>query len=102
MLKKTKYDLILADMLMPEMDGYSLLEKINADSKIHSLIIIITAHNLVDDLMRAIGLGAYDILQKPFSANRLKLTIKNAINYQNLSDKYSKLKRTVRKGPAQK
>jgi two-component system repressor protein LuxO len=89
-------------MLMPEMDGYTLLEKINADSKINTLVIVITAHNLVDDLMRAVELGAYDILQKPFTANRLKLTIKNALSYKNLFEKYSKLKRTVKKGPVPK
>ncbi len=82
-----KFDLILIDLLMPEIDGLSLFRSLKQDLPANTLIILITAHVLEQPLMAAVEEGIYDIIQKPFTANRLKLTLRNAWNYKLLLDK---------------
>ena len=85
-----RYDLILIDLLMPEVDGLSLFRSLKQDLPANTLIILITAHTLEQPLMTAVEEGIYDIIQKPFTANRLKLTIRNAWNYKLLLEKNHK------------
>jgi DNA-binding NtrC family response regulator len=87
LITATNFDLILIDLLMPEMDGLSLFRSFKQDLPANTLIILITAHTLEQPLMSAVEEGIYDIIQKPFTANRLKLTIRNAWNYKLLLDK---------------
>jgi DNA-binding response OmpR family regulator len=86
-LKKSSFELILMDILMPEMDGHTLLRKMKKELNIDTPIVILTAHGPHDNLMTVIDEGAYDILQKPFTTNRLKLTIKNTLLHKALLDK---------------
>ncbi|KAF5431796.1 two-component system, NtrC family, response regulator [Candidatus Methanophagaceae archaeon] len=86
-LKKDNFEVILIDMLMPEMDGHTLLKKMKEELKIETPIVVVTAHGASDNLMKMIDDGAYDILQKPFSTNRLKLTLRNALIHKNLVEK---------------
>ncbi len=81
-----KFDLILIDLLMPEIDGLSLFRSLKQELPLNTLIILITAHVLEQPLMTAVEEGIYDIIQKPFTANRLRLTIRNAWNYKLLLD----------------
>ncbi|TFH03037.1 MAG: response regulator [Calditrichales bacterium] len=94
-LKTQGFDIIFIDVFMPEMDGYTLLKKMIGEYKIESPIIAVTAHGATDDLMRMITDGAYDILQKPFTGNRLKLTMRNALRYNSLLLKCKKLEKTA-------
>jgi DNA-binding NtrC family response regulator len=91
-LENRSFDLILIDMLMPKMDGRTLLRNIVNEMKIKIPIIVVTAHGPTDNLMELIKEGAYDILQKPFTTNRLKLTLHNALKHKHLSDAYDKLR----------
>ncbi len=86
-LKKNHFEVILIDILMPEMDGHTLLKKIKKELKIDTPIVVVTAHGASDNLMKVIDDGAYDILQKPFTTNRLKLTLRNALIHKDLLDK---------------
>ena len=86
-LKKDNFDVILIDMLMPEMDGHTLLKKMIDEFKIKTPVVVVTAHGASDNLMKMIDDGAYDILQKPFTTNRLKLTLRNALIHNNLVEK---------------
>ncbi len=86
-LKTNHFEVILIDILMPEMDGYTLLKKMKIELKIDTPIIVVTAHGASDNLMKMIDDGAYDILQKPFTTNRLKLTLRNALIHKDLLDK---------------
>jgi len=90
-LKKDQFDVILIDVLMPEMDGHTLLKKMKDDLKIEIPVVVVTAHGASDNLMNMIDDGAYDILQKPFTTNRLKLTIRNALLHKSLTDKCEEL-----------
>jgi CheY-like chemotaxis protein len=60
-------DLILLDVLMPEMDGYEVLEKLKQDEKTRNIpVIMMTVKCHKDDMLRAVHLGAADYLVKPF------------------------------------
>ena len=90
-LKKEQFDIVLIDILMPEMDGHTLLKKIREELKLEIPVVIVTAHGPNDNLMNMIDAGAYDILQKPFTKNRLKLTLRNALRHKTLTDKCNEL-----------
>jgi len=86
-LKSNQFEVILIDILMPEMDGYTLLKRMKEELNIATPIVVVTAHSASDNLMKMIDDGAYDILQKPFTTNRLKLTLRNALIHKALLDK---------------
>lgn len=76
-------DLVLLDMRLPEMDGMQILEKMKKYN--HDLVIImLTAYSEVNDAVKAIRLGAYDYISKPFHNDELLLTIKRVCENINM------------------
>jgi signal transduction histidine kinase/ligand-binding sensor domain-containing protein/DNA-binding response OmpR family regulator len=76
-------DLIISDVMMPEMDGFAFCEKVKGDNRTsHIKLILLTAKDLEKDKIKGLSLGADDYLVKPFQLNELKLRIKNSINQQ--------------------
>ena len=73
-IKKGKYDLILTDLKMPELDGIGLIEAISSQNDIP--IIIMTAYATKDEAIKALNLGASFFIEKPFK----KLELMNYIN----------------------
>lgn len=70
------YDLILLDILMPDMDGYEVLEKLKSNGATREIpVIMLTAVNEVESVKHCIDLGAEDYLIKPFNAVLLKSRI---------------------------
>jgi len=69
-------DLILLDIMMPEMDGYQVLAEMNADTLLREIpVIMISAVDEIDSVVRCIELGAADYLSKPFNPALLKARI---------------------------
>ena len=95
--KNSPPDLILLDLRMPgEMDGIDLLKRIKTTmSEIQ--VIILTAHGNIGSAVEAIKLGAYDYLTKPFENERLRLTIKRALESQKLTQEVLQLKTELKK-----
>lgn len=76
-LKSVKYDLIIADIMMPYISGLELIQFIRKDLKdTDTPIIIISALEYEDILLKAFRLGASDFISKPFKPNELILRIK--------------------------
>ncbi|WP_421947048.1 ATP-binding protein [Phaeodactylibacter xiamenensis] len=77
-------ELIVSDVMMPEMDGYTLLEKIKAHADWQQLpVIMLTARSAEEDKLQALRMGVDDYLLKPFSPDELKARMENLIrNYQ--------------------
>ncbi len=72
--------LILSDVMMPEMDGFTLLEKVKADDRFCSIpFILLTARADINDKLRGLRIGVDDYMTKPFEVDELLLRIKNLI-----------------------
>ncbi len=80
-LETNTYDFMILDIMMPEMDGYTLLEKIPNDKKIPTLILSARSEEL--DKLRGFELGIDDYLTKPFSPKELIARIKAIYNRAN-------------------
>lgn len=76
-------DVVLADILMPEMDGLSLLKEIKARYPAVT-VIIMTAFATVEKAVEAIKLGAYDFIQKPLDQERLIHLLKKGLELNRL------------------
>ena len=73
-------DLIISDVMMPEMDGYALTRAVKSDPNYsHLPIILLTAKTQEEDEQEALRLGADEYLTKPFRLKDLKLRIDNII-----------------------
>lgn len=73
MLRERTFDLVLLDIMMPEMDGFEVLKRLKADDRLQNIpIIMISAMSEVDSAVRCIELGAEDFLPKPFDPILLK------------------------------
>jgi CheY-like chemotaxis protein len=70
--REPAFDVVLMDVMMPEMDGYETIGQIRQDPKLRSLpIIAVTAKALKDDRDRCIQSGATDYMPKPVDADKL-------------------------------
>ena len=72
-LKQSKYDLVLLDWNMPEMDGITLLQEIRKDPQLKDIpVIMVTAEAKKENVLLAIQSGANNYIVKPFTAETLK------------------------------
>ena len=79
-LKKDKPELILLDVMMPEMDGYEVCKIIKRDESINDIpIIFLTAKTEVDDIVKGFEVGAVDYVTKPFQSPELLARIKTHV-----------------------
>lgn len=77
-LKKdlTRYDLMILDVMMGKISGFSLAQKIKKDLKLEVPIIFLTARDTENDLLTGFNLGADDYITKPFSIRELQARVK--------------------------
>ena len=78
-LGKIKFDLILSDINMPNLDGFKLVEFLN-QKKIFIPVIFITVREDVEDEIKGLALGAKDYIRKPVNRDLLLLRIRKALN----------------------
>ncbi|HYN78925.1 MAG TPA: response regulator, partial [Lamprocystis sp. (in: g-proteobacteria)] len=83
-LEKDPPEALLLDLKLPDMDGMEILKHIH-DRQIPTSVVIITGHASVDVAIDAMRYGAFDFIEKPFSAKRVKVTLRNAVDRQNLN-----------------
>lgn len=84
--KKEQPDLVISDLRMPQLDGLEVLEELQKyDPQIR--VIIITAHDDMLTTVQAMQKGAYDFIEKPIEIERLKISIKRALENKKLSEK---------------
>src|SRR3954463_2714879 len=90
--REKNYDVVLCDIKMPKVDGLDFLQKaveINPDIP----VIMISGHGNIETAVEAVKKGAYDFIQKPPDLNRLLITIRNAMERNNLVNEAKSLKR---------
>jgi DNA-binding NtrC family response regulator len=93
-LESDEFDIILADIKMPGMDGLEMLKRIKS-IKPDSIIIVMTAFATVDTAVKALKDGAYDYVTKPFDPDDLTHLIRNATKQISLVDENETLKKKV-------
>ncbi|MCX6246786.1 MAG: sigma-54 dependent transcriptional regulator [Bacteroidetes bacterium] len=94
MLESESFDIILADIKMPGMDGLEMLRRIKALRK-ESIVIVMTAFATVDTAVQALKDGAFDYVTKPFDPDDLSHLIRNAAKLITLADENEILKEKV-------
>jgi CheY-like chemotaxis protein len=81
------FDVILLDILMPEMDGYQVLEQVKGDSDLrHIPVIMISAVEEMESVIRCIEMGATDYLPKPFNPALLQARLNASLAEKRLRD----------------
>ena len=88
MLEQHRFDLVLLDIMMPKMNGYEVLEAIREDRKKRNIpIIVVSALDDMDSVIKCIEYGAEDYLTKPFNAVLLKARINASLEKKYLRDR---------------
>ena len=97
MLSSDRFDLVLADIKMPEMDGLELLEKIKSTHP-DLTVVMMTAYGTVETAVQAMRDGAYDFVTKPFDHEALVVRLEKALERSSLLKENIRLQRECRKG----
>ena len=92
LVNEIKYDVILCDIKMPQMDGIEVLDKILEVTD--TAVVMISGHGNIETAVEAIKKGAFDYISKPLDLNRLLITIRNAMDRSHLVLETKVLKRS--------
>ncbi len=88
MIEGEPFDLVLLDIMMPEMNGFEVLERLKADERLRHLpVIVISAVTDMESIVRCIEMGAEDHLPKPFDPVLLKARISASLERKRLRDR---------------
>ncbi len=89
-----QFTLVLLDLVMPDMDGLTVLGKLKL-SHSELPVIVLTARGGIDSAVEAMRAGACDFLVKPASAERITVSIRNALKIGTLAGEVTRLKKRV-------
>jgi CheY-like chemotaxis protein len=100
-LKKRSYDLLITDLMMPELDG---MEVLHQAKRLYPqiLVIIITGYASLETAIQAVREGAYDYLRKPFRLDELKISVDNACEKIHLMRENRRLLENLKKAQWEK
>ena len=87
LLRTNEFDVVLLDIIMPEMDGYQVLERVKSDPATRDIpVIVISALDEIDSAVRCIEIGAEDYLPKPFNPVLLRARLNASLEKKKLRD----------------
>jgi DNA-binding NtrC family response regulator len=95
MIKDKDYGVLLLDLMLPDMDGFQVLEELNK-SENSPVAVVLTAFASIDKAVTATKLGAYNFIAKPFKNDELLVAVKNAMEHRRLLEENRRLKKTLR------
>ena len=88
----SRIDAVILDLVMPDLDGLGVLARMR-DSSLNIPVIVQTAHGGIDNVVSAMRAGAADFVVKPASAERLQVSLRNALATKALTGELQRLKR---------
>lgn len=89
LLKKKEYDLAILDIMLPKLDGFDILRRIQEDKDIP--VLLVSAKKEEIDKIKGLSLGADDYITKPFSPGELVARVKAHLqNYDRIKNKFAK------------
>jgi DNA-binding NtrC family response regulator len=91
-IEEDHFDLVLADIKMPEMDGLTLLNRIKQSTR-DLTVVMMTAHGSIETAVEAIKIGAYDFITKPFDHDSLVVRLEKALERSALLKENLRLKK---------
>src|SRR5512139_404847 len=91
LIAKDEPDIILLDNRLPEMTGLEMLEKLKVRER-GLMVIMITAYGLVESAVKAMKLGAYDYISKPFNLEEITFVIRKALEAGSLRRQVKQLR----------
>jgi CheY-like chemotaxis protein len=87
LVRSRPFDLVLLDVMMPEMDGHEVLQALKSDMALRDIpVVMISALDAIESIVRCIELGAEDYLPKPFNPTLLKARISASLEKKRLRD----------------
>src|SRR5467141_2529554 len=89
---KTRIDCVVLDLVMPDLDGLGVLAKLR-EAGINIPVIVQTAHGGIDNVVSAMRAGAVDFVVKPVGAERLQVSLRNALDKSALEDELTRMTR---------
>jgi CheY-like chemotaxis protein len=96
MIQRDRFDLVLLDVIMPEMNGYQVLQRLKSDEAWRDIpVIMISALDEMDSVVRCIKMGAEDYLPKPFDPVLLKARTDASLEKKRLRDQEVEYLRNV-------
>ena len=88
-----RFDCVVLDLVMPDLDGLGVLARMReAGSTVP--VIVQTAHGGIDNVVSAMRAGAVDFVVKPVGAERLQVSLRNALEKSALADELGRIKRS--------
>lgn len=94
-LERKYFDLVLTDLVMPDVDGMEVLDHVVTTSP-KAICIILTGHATIKSSVEAIKKGAFDYVTKPITADELLVVIEKALKFRNLEEENLRLKKELR------
>ncbi len=76
-IQKEPYDLVLTDLMMPNVSGMDIAKYVCHDQESDCEVVVITAHATLQTAIESLQLGVYDYIQKPFDADELRLVVRH-------------------------
>ena len=95
-LKERNYDLVIADLMMPGLNGLELLSRVKSLDP-DANFIVMTAYASVDTAIEALKKGAYDYLTKPFKVDEIRIAIKKALEQKRIKRENISLKKQLKR-----
>jgi DNA-binding NtrC family response regulator len=89
----SRIDCMVLDLVMPDLDGYGVLARMR-DAGVGIPVIVQTAHGGIDKVVSAMRAGASDFVVKPVGAERLQVSLRNALSASALETEFQRLKRS--------
>jgi two-component system, repressor protein LuxO len=94
-INKRPPEAILLDLVLPDMDGMEILREV-VGRGLPTAVVVITAHGSISNAVAAMRAGAFDFLVKPFNAERLVVTLRNALERRRLAQLVETIKEVGR------